>query len=80
MSSPDGGEIRPLNETMFSELSIEELESRLQMEELDPRGEMWTGCGCADEGCRPVCAPEFGPDPGCPIDCPPVVCGWRGTY
>ncbi len=38
--------IRSLNKTILSDMSIEELESRLQMEELDIRGEMWTGCGC----------------------------------
>ncbi len=41
--------IRSLNKASLGNLSIEELESRLQMEELDIRGEMWTGCGCVSQ-------------------------------
>ncbi len=40
--------IRSLNNNIFSRLSIEELETRLNMEEIAVRGEMWTGCSCAD--------------------------------
>ena len=60
MFNHNDGEICSLNETILAELSIEELESRLQMEELDPRGEMWTGCGCAEDVCPSewVCPPE----------------------
>jgi hypothetical protein len=70
MSNLENREMHPLNDTMLTGLSIEELESRLQMEELDPRGEMWTGCGCAD-----VCSPEWTPEP----ECIPYVC-WKGTW
>ena len=64
ISNRDDSEIFSLNETILAELSIEELESRLWMEELDPRGEMWTGCDCADYvpcGIDEIHCPPFGP-------------------
>ncbi len=69
-------EILSLNETALTGISIEDLESRLQMEELDERGEMWTGCGCAEE-CRGQLCPMAVPN--CPGDVCAYVC-WRGTW
>ncbi len=53
-----------LNKTSLGNLSIEELESRLQMEELDTRGEMWTGCDCVDFSIQPP-TPQCPPITGC---------------
>jgi len=39
-----------LNKKLFSELSIEELEKRLEREELDERIQCWT-CGCDCDRC-----------------------------
>jgi hypothetical protein len=63
--------VRSLNATALPQMSVEELESRLQMEELDPRGEMWTGCGCAD-----VCGGQWDPS----HDCPGYLCFYKGTW
>ncbi len=73
--------IKPLNDSSLGRLSIEELENRLHMEELDMRNEMWTGCGCA-EYCGPEAGPcrDFGAGGPCDMkDCVPFVC-WRGTF
>jgi hypothetical protein len=82
MDEKDG--LKSLNETTLGELSLEEIEARLKVEDLDPQGELWTGCGCEN-----VCSPDVGPCPDfgqpCPqFDCPqqgcvPYVC-WRGTW
>ncbi len=60
-----GNKIKPLNDSLLGNLSIEELENRLQMEELDIRGEMWTGCSCADKPCTTYCPYR---DQDCPSD------------
>lgn len=68
-------EIISLNKTVISELSIEELENRLRMEELDVRTEMWTGCGCVEYRCT-CFGPEYNPSPECPL----YACGWKGVF
>lgn len=35
-----------LNEEVATDLPLEELERRLEIEELETRGAMWTGCDC----------------------------------
>jgi hypothetical protein len=57
--------IKSLNEFILSDMSIKELETRIQLEELNTRGEMWTGCSCADE-CNYYC-------PWKDVDCPDDV-------
>jgi hypothetical protein len=70
MSEPDRDEIRSLNETVFAELSIDEIESRLEMEEMDPRGEMWTTCSCLGVCYGDVVVQNGGPH----------VCGAHGQW
>jgi hypothetical protein len=72
MSDENRDEIRSLNETVFADLSIDEIESRLQMEEMDSRGEMWTGCNCADK-CTDC--PSF-----CPIVTCPEICSQESSW
>jgi hypothetical protein len=43
--------ITPLNGTSLAEIPIEELESRLEKEILDPSVEMWTCDDCGEKGC-----------------------------
>jgi hypothetical protein len=38
--------MKSLNETLLSGMSIDELDNRLQSEDLDVRTEMWTSCSC----------------------------------
>lgn len=40
------GPIISLNKGLVTDLSIEELEKRIEIEELETRGAMWTGCNC----------------------------------
>ncbi len=67
-------DITSLNKTILSKLSIDELESRLRMEEIDVRTEMWTGCDCVDYRC--TCCPDCTPQDGCLTYC----CGFKGVW
>jgi hypothetical protein len=65
--------LKSLNDSILSNISIEELETRLEIEGVDIRNEMWTGCSCADycPHCSSYC-PAHNPD--CPYEAPSGIC------
>jgi len=69
-------EIQSLNETILGTLSTDELDTRLELERLQPQGELWTGCGCDGYTC-PYC-PCDGYCPYHAQDCPADSAGQPG--